>query len=77
MKNVQVTIDEDTLVRVDRVGKPLGLNRSEIVRQALREWLRRHAVDTFEREWVAALERKPDAASRADDWRDIQSWSDK
>jgi metal-responsive CopG/Arc/MetJ family transcriptional regulator len=77
MKNVQITIDEDTLVRVDRVGKPLGLNRSEIVRQALREWLRRHAVDTFEREWIAALEQKPDSASRAEDWRDIQSWSKK
>jgi metal-responsive CopG/Arc/MetJ family transcriptional regulator len=77
MKNVQVTIDEDTLVRVDRVGKPLGLNRSEIVRQALRDWLRRHAVDTFEREWIAALEQKPDSASRANDWRDIQSWSEK
>jgi metal-responsive CopG/Arc/MetJ family transcriptional regulator len=77
MKNVQVTIDEDTLVRVDRVGKPLGLNRSEIVRQALREWLRRHAVDTFEREWIAALKQKPDSASRADDGRDIQSWSEK
>ena len=77
MKNVQVTIDEDTLVRVDSIGKPLGLNRSEIVRQALREWLRRHAVGTFEREWIAALERKPDSASRADDWRGIQSWSEK
>ena len=77
MKNVQVTIDEGTLSRVDRVGKPLGLNRSAIVRQALREWLRRHAVDTFERDWIAALERKPDEASRAEAWKDLQSWSEK
>ncbi len=77
MKNVQVTIDPDTLARVDRVGKPLGLSRSEIVRQALREWLHRHAVERFEREWIAALERKPDEASRADVWRDLQSWGEK
>jgi metal-responsive CopG/Arc/MetJ family transcriptional regulator len=77
MKNVQITIDEDTLVRVDRVGKPLGLNRSEIVRQALREWLRRHAVDTFERRWIAALDRRPDEASRADEWIDVQRWGEK
>ena len=77
MKNVQVTIDEGTLSRVDRVGKPLGLNRSAIVRQALREWLRRHAVDTFERDWIAALERKPDEASRAEAWKDLQSWGEK
>jgi metal-responsive CopG/Arc/MetJ family transcriptional regulator len=77
MKNVQITIDEDTLVRVERVGKPLGLNRSEIVRQALREWLRRHAVDTFERQWIAALDRRPDEASRADEWIDVQRWGEK
>lgn len=76
MKNVQVTIDEETLARVDGVGRPLGLNRSAIVRQALREWLHRHAVDTFERQWIDALERKPDEASRAAAWRDAQSWSE-
>ena len=56
------------LSRVDRIGKPLGLNRSEIVRQALREWLHRHAVQSFEQEWIAALQKKPDENSRAEDW---------
>ena len=73
MKNVQITIDQDTLAEVDRVGKPLGLKRSEIVRQALRDWLRRHAVERFEREWVAALRVKPDGAERAEDWAAIQA----
>ena len=50
MKNVQITIDEETLNLVDQVGKPLGLNRSEIVRRALREWLRRQAVEKSEPE---------------------------
>jgi metal-responsive CopG/Arc/MetJ family transcriptional regulator len=77
MKNVQVTIDDETLTRVDRVGKPLGLTRSEIVRQALRQWLRRHAVESFERQWVAALQETPDDASRADDWLESQSWGKK
>lgn len=77
MKNVQVTIDDETLTRVDRAAKPLGLNRSEIVRQALRQWLRRQTVEHFEREWIAALERQPDESARADDWIDIQMWSRK
>ena len=77
MKSVQITIDDETLARVDRVGRALGLSRSEIVRQALRGWLRQYAVDTFEREWIAALERNPDEASRADSWKDVQAWSDK
>lgn len=75
MKNVQITIDQETLSQVDRVGKPLGLKRSEIVRQALRDWLQRHAVEGFEREWIAALEKRPDDATRAEDWKQAQVWS--
>ena len=77
MKNVQITIDEDTLTRVDRIGKPLGLKRSEVVRQALRDWLRRHAVQNFEQDWIAALQKAPDDAARAEEWKDIQAWSKK
>lgn len=77
MKNVQITLDEETLERVDQAAQPLGLNRSEIVRQALRQWLRRQAVESFERQWIAALQRKPDEAARADDWLEIQAWGKK
>ena len=75
MKNVQITVDDETLRQVDRAAKPLGLKRSEIVRQALRQWLRRQAVDNFEEEWITALRKKPDDASRADDWLPAQTWS--
>lgn len=77
MKNVQVTIDAATLSRVDRVSKPLGLTRSAVVRQALKDWLRRHAVESFERDWIRALEERPDDSSRAEPWLDAQSWGDK
>ena len=77
MKNVQISIDEETLARVDRIGKPLGLNRSEIIRRALRDWIHRHAVDSFEREWIAALQKEPDDANRAENWIEIQEWSKK
>lgn len=77
MKNVQITIDEDTLRQVDRLGKPLGLNRSEIVRRALRDWLRRQAVESFEQEWIRALQKHPDDAARAEEWKDVQTWSKK
>lgn len=77
MKNVQVTIDQETLSRVDRLGKPLGLKRSEIVRQALRDWLRRQAVERFEQEWIAALQKDVDKPERAEDWLGVQAWSRK
>ena len=77
MKNVQVTIDRETLAQVDRVAKPLGLKRSEIVRQALREWLRRHAVTRFEEEWITALRNRPADRDDAEDWMPVQAWSKK
>jgi Arc/MetJ-type ribon-helix-helix transcriptional regulator len=70
-------IDEETLIRVDQIGKPLGLNRSEIVRRALRDWLHRHAVESFEQEWISALQKRPDEATRAEAWTAIQSWNKK
>ena len=77
MKNVQITIDQATLAAVDHAGAPLGLKRSEIVRRALREWLRRQSVERFEEEWIAALQQNPDDAGRADVWLPGQTWSKK
>jgi metal-responsive CopG/Arc/MetJ family transcriptional regulator len=75
MKNVQITVDDETLAQVDRIAEPLGLKRSEIVRQALRQWLRSRAVEGFEQEWIAALNQRPDEANRAEDWLTVQTWS--
>jgi metal-responsive CopG/Arc/MetJ family transcriptional regulator len=77
MKNIQITIDEETLRKVDQTGKPLGLNRSEIVRRALRDWLNRHAIQTFEQEWIDSLQKRPDDEKRAKDWTGVQAWSKK
>lgn len=77
MKNVQITIDQATLAAVDRVAAPLGLKRSEIVRQALRAWLRRRSVERFEQDWITALQKDPDDAKRADDWLPSQTWGGK
>lgn len=75
MKNVQISIDEETLQHVDRAAAPLGLSRSEVVRQALRQWLRHQTVRKFEEDWVSALRRQPDDPGRADDWLLSDAWS--
>ena len=75
MKNVQITVDEELLDAVDRAGKPLGLKRSHIVRQALRAWLQKQSVERFEQEWIQALQSSPDDGSRAETWAKAQSWS--
>ena len=56
---------------------PLGLKRSEVVRQALRQWRQRRATERFDEEWSTALGREPDDPERADDWLGVQSWGRK
>jgi metal-responsive CopG/Arc/MetJ family transcriptional regulator len=77
MKNIQITVDEETLRQVDRVSRSLGLKRSEVVRQALRQWLRKLATERFEEEWISALRGASDDASQADDWLIAQAWGRK
>lgn len=76
MKHERITVDESLLAQVDRAGKALGLKRSEIVRRALREWLRKRAIAQFERGWVESLQEHPDDHRRADQWLDAKSWGD-
>jgi metal-responsive CopG/Arc/MetJ family transcriptional regulator len=48
MKTVQMMLDEDLLVRVDRAARRLKTTRSEFTRQALREALKH--ITTLQRE---------------------------
>jgi len=43
MKTIAITIDDDTLKRVDRLAgaRGGGRNRSHVIRQAVREYVRR------------------------------------
>jgi metal-responsive CopG/Arc/MetJ family transcriptional regulator len=77
MKNVQITVDETLLAAVDLVGKPLGLNRSQVVRKALKDWLRRQEIERFEQDWIAALQANPDDPDRAEAFLSAQAWSKK
>jgi metal-responsive CopG/Arc/MetJ family transcriptional regulator len=74
MNNVQVWMDEKLLARLDRAAKPLGLKRSAAIREAVRGWPERRAIQEFESEWIAALRARPDDARRADEWSSAQEW---
>jgi len=47
-----------------------------IVREALHAWLKRREGLRFEQEWIAALQKHPDDAQRAEDWLEAQAWSE-
>lgn len=74
--NVEILLDEQLLAEISQVGKPLGLAPDQIIREAVLAWLKQHDGQRFEQEWLAALKQQPDEASRAEDWIEVQAWSE-
>jgi hypothetical protein len=74
--NIQISLDEQLWAEMLRVGKPLGLEPAQVIRQALLAWLKRYDSQHFEQEWIAALKQNADEASRAEDWLEAQAWSE-
>lgn len=74
--NIQVTLEEPLLAEVVRAGHSLGLEPAQVIRQARLDWLKRPDGRQFEQEWIAALQQNADEASRAEDWIEVQAWSE-
>jgi hypothetical protein len=74
--NIEVSLEEQLLAEIVRAGKPRGLELTQIIREALLAWLKRHGGQQFEQEWITALKQNPDEASRAEDWFEAQAWSE-
>jgi Arc/MetJ-type ribon-helix-helix transcriptional regulator len=76
VKTVQMTLDEELVVRVDRAVRKLGTTRSAFARDALRAALARLRDDELERKQRAGYERHPVKEGEFDAWVDEQSWPD-
>lgn len=74
--NIQISLDEQLWAAMVRVGRPLGIEPAQIVRQVLLGRLSQHDGQRFEQEWIAALEHNPDDTNRAEDWIEAQAWSE-
>ena len=73
MKPVQILMDEGLLAEVEKMS---GGDLSRVVEEALQHWLKRYQSKRFGQEWIAALKKNPDDASRAEEWMEAQAWSE-
>ena len=73
---VQVVLDEELLREVDRAARAAQVNRSELVRAALREHLRRLEVLEREARDRSGYEQRPDRAGDAARWERAAAWPD-
>ena len=76
MKTIQMTLDEDLVIAVDRVSKQLRTSRSAFTRMALREALSRYNIEQLERKHREGYERHPVAADEFSVWETEQAWGD-
>ncbi len=76
MQTIQVVLDEPLLKAADRAANQAKINRSALVRQALRSYLRLLEIRERERRDREGYERCPDTAEGLDVWEQAAAWPD-
>jgi metal-responsive CopG/Arc/MetJ family transcriptional regulator len=74
MQTIQVVLDEQLLTATDDAARRARLNRSALVRDALRQYLKRLHVEDLERRDRAGYEREPDTAADLALWEGAAAW---
>jgi len=74
METIQVVIDAKLLQASDRAARKAKLNRSELVRIALREHLRRLQILESEQRDRRGYEKQPSAAGESAAWEAEAAW---
>lgn len=74
METVQIVLDAELLKAVDRAARRRRVNRSALVREALREHLKRLATHERERQDRRGYEAVPD--DEFSSWEQVAAWPD-
>ena len=76
MRTVQMTLEPELVVKVDRAARRLGLSRSAFTRRALAAAIERLRVEDLERRQRDGYRRKPARRGEFDVWTAEQVWPD-
>ena len=77
MKTVQMTLDEELVVQVDKVAKQIGTTRSAFTRDALRTAIKSIRMKELEQKHRAGYTRKPVKRGEFSVWQDEQAWGER
>jgi metal-responsive CopG/Arc/MetJ family transcriptional regulator len=76
MQTVQIVLDEALLAAVDEAARREKLNRSALVREALRHYLKRRRIEELEHRDRQGFERLPDEGGDVGFWEQAAAWPD-
>jgi metal-responsive CopG/Arc/MetJ family transcriptional regulator len=74
VETIQVVIDRKLLQATDRAALRTKRNRSALVRDALREHLRRLTVQSLEERDRAGYSKRPQADDESALWESVAAW---
>ncbi len=74
METIQVVLGSTLLRATDGAARRARVNRSALVREALREYLKRLETRELEARDRAGYEEHPDVCTEAADWERVAAW---
>jgi len=74
MRTIQIVLDEDLLRAADRVTRRARVNRSALIRKALREHLKRIEVREQELRDRQGYRNHPPAGGEFSGWERVAAW---
>ncbi|MBI3744167.1 MAG: ribbon-helix-helix protein, CopG family [Chloroflexi bacterium] len=74
METIQVVLDTKLLKATDSAAKRQKMNRSALIRMALREHLRRLSVSELEDRDRWGYERQPQRSQEHSRWEEVAAW---
>ncbi len=77
METIQVVLGSTLLRATDGAARRARVNRSALVREALREYLKRLETRELEARDRTGYEEHPDVPSGAADWEQVAAWPER
>ena len=77
METIQVVLGSALLRATDGAARRARVNRSALVREALREHLKRGKMRELEARDRAGYEKHPDDSAEAADWERVAAWPER
>ena len=77
METIQVVLDAELLRATNGAAQRARVNRSSLIREALREYLQRLQAREIEARDRRGYEKHPDSARDAEMWEGVASWPER
>jgi metal-responsive CopG/Arc/MetJ family transcriptional regulator len=77
METIQIVLDNELRVAADKAARRSGLNRSQLVREALREYLLRLEIKAREERDREGYAKKSQAQGELQAWESEAAWPER